>query len=89
MPVTLTIKDVPEALVKRLKERARRNGRALEAEVKAILEEAGGAERPLTLREILAEVRRLGLSTPSEAAAMVRRDRGRFARTVREIEGKI
>jgi len=85
MPVTLTIKNVPEALVKRLRERARRNGRALEGEVTAILEEAAATDslrtagartgRPLTPREVLAEVRRLGLSTPSESAAMVRKDR--------------
>ena len=77
MPVTLTIKNVPEEMVKRLCARARRHGRSLEGEVMAILEEAVDAAvaRPLTPREVLAEVRRLGLSTPSESAAMVRKDR--------------
>jgi plasmid stability protein len=84
MPVTLSIKNIPGALVKRLRERARRHGRPLEAEVIAILEaaatdplRAAGAaiERPLTPREVLAEVRRLGLTTPREAAAMIRKDR--------------
>jgi len=41
----------------------------------AILEEAVGASRPLTSDDVLTEVRRLGLSTPSEAAAMIREDR--------------
>jgi hypothetical protein len=41
----------------------------------AIIEAAAREERPSTPAEILAEVRRLGLSTPSEAAAIVRADR--------------
>jgi hypothetical protein len=41
----------------------------------AILKEAVGASRPLTPDQALAGVRRLGLSTPRGAAAMVREDR--------------
>jgi plasmid stability protein len=79
MPVTLTIKNVPAELVKRLRARARRHRRSLEAEVRAILEEAAraGDGRPLTPREVLAEVRRLGLSTPGESVGMIRGDRDR------------
>jgi antitoxin FitA len=75
MPVSLSIKNAPDEMVKRLKERAERHHRSLQGELVAILEEAVGASRPLTSDDVLTEVRRLGLSTPSEAAAIVREDR--------------
>lgn len=75
MPTTLSIKNAPDDMVKRLKERARRHHRSLQGELMAILEDAVGTERPLTPAEVVAEVRRLGLSSPTEAAAMIREDR--------------
>ena len=65
MPVILSIKSLPDELVKRLKERAARHHRSLQGEVLAILEEAVGASRPLTPDEVLTKVRQLGLSTPA------------------------
>ncbi len=41
----------------------------------AIIEAAVREDRPATPAEILAEVRRLGLQTPSEATTLVRADR--------------
>ena len=75
MPVSLSIKNAPDDMVMRLKERAERHHRSLQGELMAILEEAVGAARPLTPDEVLTKVRQLGLSTPREAAAMIRRDR--------------
>jgi plasmid stability protein len=75
MPVSLSIKNAPDEMVKRLRERAERHHRSLQGELMAILEEAVGAARPLTADEVLAKVGQLGLSTPREAAAMVRADR--------------
>ena len=40
MPVNLSVKNVPDALVQRLRERALRNGRSLQRELLAILEGA-------------------------------------------------
>jgi plasmid stability protein len=77
MPVSLSIKNAPDEMVKRLKQRAQRHHRSLQGEVMAILEEAVGTSRPLTPDEVLAEVRRLRLTTPRSAAAMVRADRDR------------
>ena len=46
----------------------------------AIIEAAAQEDGPATVAEILAEVRRLGLQTPSEATAIVRADRdGRYS----------
>jgi antitoxin FitA len=73
----LSIKNAPNDVVERLRKRAERNHRSLQGELLAIIEAAVREEQPATPREILDEVRRLGLETPSEAAAIVRADRGR------------
>jgi antitoxin FitA len=75
MPVNLSIKNAPDEVVQRLRERARRHHRSLQGELMAILEEAVGRSRPLSPDEVLSQVRQLGLSTPRAAAAMVREDR--------------
>ena len=71
----LSIKNAPDELVKRLKERAERHHRSLQGELLAILEEAAGTSRPLTPDEILAKVRQLRLRTPRDATRMIREDR--------------
>jgi plasmid stability protein len=75
MPVNLSIKTVPDDIVKRLRSRAEQHHRSLQGELMAILEEAVRPSSPLSADEVLTAVRRLGLSTPSEAAAMIREDR--------------
>jgi len=75
MPVNLSIKNAPDDIVQRLRERAERHHRSLQGELMAIIEAAVREDRPASPAEILAEVRRLGLRTPGEAAEMVRADR--------------
>jgi antitoxin FitA len=75
MTVNLSIKNVPEDVVRRLRERAERHHRSLQGELLAIIEAAMQEERPATPADILAEVRQLGVRTPSESAALVRADR--------------
>ncbi|MGH7101772.1 MAG: FitA-like ribbon-helix-helix domain-containing protein [Acetobacteraceae bacterium] len=75
MPVNLSIKNAPDDLVQRLRERAKRHHRSLQGELLAIIDAAGREGHPATPAEILTEVRRLGLRTPSEAAAIIRADR--------------
>jgi plasmid stability protein len=75
MPVNLSIKNAPDDIVKRLRERAAKHHRSLQGELLAIIEEAVRRPRRLTPKEVLAEVRRLGLETPAEAAAIIRADR--------------
>lgn len=70
--VTLSVKNVPTRVAKRLKERAARNNRSLQGELQSILEEASHST---TIGELAALVARIGLSTPSESAAMIREDR--------------
>lgn len=76
MPVNLSIKNVPDELASLLRERAARNHRSLQGELMAIVEAA--AREPqgtMTISQFRQEVRRLGLSTPSESAAIIREDR--------------
>jgi antitoxin FitA len=75
MPVNLSIKNAPDDIVKRLRERAAKHHRSLQGELLAIIEEAVRRPRRLTPQEVLAEVRRLRLETPAEAAAIIRADR--------------
>jgi len=76
-PVNLSVKNVPEHIVRRLRQKAERNHRSLQGELIAIVEAAvAGEERPGPA-EVLAEVRRMKLATPREAARIVRADRGR------------
>jgi plasmid stability protein len=75
MPVHLSIKNAPDEIVERLRERAAKNHRSLQGELLAIIEEAVRQPTNLTPREVLAEARRLGLHTPSESAAIIRAHR--------------
>lgn len=75
MPVNLSIKSVPDDVVARLRQRAARNHRSLQGELLAIVEAATLAPASLTPEEVLAEVRRIGLSTPAESAGLIRADR--------------
>ncbi len=75
MPVNLSIKNTPDEIVKRLRERASRNHRSLQGELLAILEETVRSEKRLSPDEVFVEVRRLGLRTSSESSAMIRADR--------------
>ncbi len=75
MPVSLSVKNVPDRIVQRLRERAERHHRSLQGELLAIIEAAVQEDGPATPADILAEVRRSGVRTPSEAVAIVRADR--------------
>lgn len=77
MPINLSIKNAPDEVVQRLRQRAERHRRSLQGELLAIIEEAVLSERQLSPAELLAEVRRLGVRTPAESAGIVRADRDR------------
>ena len=70
MPVTLSVKNVPDKLAERLRQRAASHHRSLQGELLAILEEA--AQPSLTIDELAEKVRSLGLRTPAESVAIIR-----------------
>jgi hypothetical protein len=74
MPVSLSVKDVPDGLADALRDLARRNHRSLQGEMMAMIETHVGA-RPFRARELWEAVRHLGLSTADESVQMVREDR--------------
>ncbi|HSU04511.1 MAG TPA: Arc family DNA-binding protein [Acetobacteraceae bacterium] len=77
MPVNLSVKNAPDDLVERLRERARRNHRSLQGELMAIIEEAVHPTRKLSPMGFWEENQKFGIETPSEAAELIRKDRDR------------
>jgi antitoxin FitA len=75
MPINLSIKSVPDDVVECLRARAARHHRSLQGALLAIIEDAVPPPASLTPRDVLAQVRRLALETPAEAAAIIRADR--------------
>lgn len=75
MPVSLSVKNIPDETAEKLKMQAKRHHRSLQGELRAILEEAALRGHKKTVAEVYAEVRREGISTPSEAAEIIRADR--------------
>jgi plasmid stability protein len=74
MTIDLSIKKVPEQVVERLRDRARRHHRSLQGELLVVLEESLSPRR-LTVDEAYERVRGSGLRTGDEAVRMVREDR--------------
>ncbi|MBI3675401.1 MAG: Arc family DNA-binding protein [Proteobacteria bacterium] len=74
--MNLSIKDIAPEKVERLRERAKRNHRSLQGEIKALIDQAIGVEPPrgetITIDELSERGRRLGLSTPDEATRWIR-----------------
>jgi antitoxin FitA len=76
--VTLSVKNVPADLARRLRERAARNNRSLQGELLEILEEAGHS---LSLDDIAALAKRLGIKgEPGESTRIIRQDRDERSR---------
>jgi plasmid stability protein len=76
MPVSLSIKDVPDALARALRRRAERNHRSIQGELLHILETTV-RPRAFHAEALVKRIQALGLSTPAEATSMIRQDRGR------------
>lgn len=75
MPVNLSIKNVPDQLADRLRQRAEAAHRSMQGELMAILEAALDQRPPLQPQDILNRLKTLGLHTQREAVDDIRRDR--------------
>jgi len=75
MAIKRGIERAVETIVASLKAQAQRNHRSMQREILAILEEALRRPRRLSPDEFLAEIRKLGLKTPSESTEMIRKMR--------------
>lgn len=76
---SLVIDNAPDDVVARLRRRAARRDHSVEAEILEIIADAVIDEDVprRTLDEIVADIRRLGLTSADEAVAMIREDRDR------------
>jgi antitoxin FitA len=79
MPLSLSIKNVPEDVAQRLRERAARNHRSLQSELLVIVEAAACEDECVTIDSVVAAGRRLGLTSADEATAIIRASRDRQA----------
>ena len=78
MGINLSIKDVPEEQVEILRQRAKRNHRSLQGELRAIVEAvARSSKRALTIDDLAERGKRLGLTSASESVQWIREDRDR------------
>jgi plasmid stability protein len=75
MPVSFSIKNVPDDVAEKLRRRAAQRHRSLQGELLATLEESVAEEHMLTPVEFIRRLKTLGLETPSESAVFVREDR--------------
>ncbi len=74
MSVNLSVKSVPDALVEKLRERARRHHRSLQGELMVILEAAASPAK-VSLAEAEERLAALGLRTGDESVAWLREER--------------
>lgn len=72
---SLSLKNVPEELVERLRARAKGHHRSLQGEIMSILEDATLEPPRLTVRELEERMWRLGLRTGDDSTAWIREDR--------------
>jgi plasmid stability protein len=77
MAVTLSIRNVPDALAEQLRIRAKSHHRSLQGELMVLLETSLWSGQSKPMDAVLDELHQLGLSGPDEATAMVREDRDR------------
>ena len=72
MPVNLSIKNVPDEVAAKLRQRAKINHRSLQGELLALLQDSVEPASKLNARELSQLVRDTGLRTPREATATIR-----------------
>jgi len=70
----LHVRNLDEAVVHRLKERAARNGRSAEAEHREILQEALQSKDPLTFEEMAASLRQRLAGRPHTPSEILQRE---------------
>ena len=71
MPTNVSVKNVPDDVMEKLRERAKRHHRSLQGELMAILEEAAPPGK-LTLEEAEARLKTLNFRTPDESTKWIR-----------------
>jgi antitoxin FitA len=91
MSVSLSIKNVPDEVVARLRDRAARHKRSLQCELLEIVERAADevSSSALTLRDLYERGKALGLTPKNEAARIVRQMRDQRTRHLTRVLEKV
>lgn len=76
MSVSLSIKSVPSDLARALRQRADQNHRSIQGELMHILETAV-RPRPFRAGALIQRIQAVGVRTPGDGTAIIRRDRNR------------
>ena len=72
MPASLSIKNVPDAVVERLRARAARNRRSLQGELLDLIERAADELPTISARDVYERIRKLKLPTGESSADIIR-----------------
>ncbi len=72
MPASLSIKNVPDAVVERLRARAARNRRSLQGELLHLIERAADELPTISARDVYERIRKLKLPTGESSADIIR-----------------
>ncbi len=75
MPASLSIKNVPDDVVERLRARAARNRRSLQGELLALIERAADELPTTSAREIYQRITKLNLPAGESSADIIRERR--------------
>ena len=73
--VSLSIKNVPEAVVDRLRERAKRNRRSLQGELLDVVERAAQEPPILSARDVFERIKKLNLPKGPRSVDIIRKMR--------------
>jgi plasmid stability protein len=89
VPVSLSIKNVPDEVVEKLRVRAQRNRRSLQGELLEVIEKAADETPVLTIQEIYERAKARGLSSKAgESVRIIRKMRDDRTRQLMALLGK-
>jgi plasmid stability protein len=89
VPVSLSIKNVPDEVVEKLRMRAQRNRRSLQGELLEVIEKAADETPALTIEEVYERAKARGLTSQSgESVRIIRKMRADRTRQLMRLLGK-
>jgi plasmid stability protein len=71
VPVNVSVKNVPDEIMEKLRQRAKKHHRSVQGELKVILEEATSPDK-LSLDQAESRLKMLGLETGDDSASWIR-----------------
>ena len=89
VPVSLSIKNVPDEVVEKLRLRAQRNRRSLQGELLEVIEKAAGEIPALTIEQVYEFAKASGLTSKrGESVRIIRKMRNDRTKQLMKLLGK-